>query len=311
MSFSLTLFSNVFDNRTHRVMNLDSLEKFENLLYSLSKQPGYKPKKGERKPGSPLISPSTFEEGTTRANKNVIAWNRWAALDVDDYEGTFEETIEKFRKCYFICYSTSSSTEEHPKFRVVFPLTESVPADKIRHFWHALNHEFGSVGDAQTKDLSRMYYVPAKYPDAYNFIFTNKAALLDPKALMEKHVFADAKSNSLHDKLPEHIQAKINEYRKSALTNVNITWSSYRDCPFVNKKLVLEYKTLSGGGWYHKMFKIALSISTKAMRARYPITSEEVAKLCREIDNDTGGWYKNRPLTLEASRAINFAIQNA
>ena len=307
---SLTLFRNVYDNKTHRVMNFDSLDRFEELLYSLSEQPGYKPKKGERRDGSPLITPSSFELDTTRANRNVIKWNGWAALDVDDYDGTFEDTIAKFKSNYFICYSSASSTKEKPKFRVILPLTDSVPADKIRHFWHALNHEFGSVGDAQTKDLSRMYYVPAQYPNAYNFIFTHKASLLNPTQLMDKHPFTEAFRSSFQDKMPEHIREKIAEYKKDRLTNVSIKWSSYHDCPFVSKQLVAEYRTINEGGWYHKMFQIMVSISTKALRAKYPITPDDVSKLCREIDGETGGWYKSRPLTLEAARAIDFSMKN-
>jgi len=307
---SLTLFKSIFDNKTHRKMDFNYLETFEKLLYDLSKQPGYKPKKGEYKDGSPLITPASFEKDTTRANKNVIKWNRWAALDVDEYDGTFEETIEKFKKNYFICYSSASSTKEKPKFRVILPLTESVPADKIRHFWYALNHEFGSVGDAQTKDLSRMYYVTAQYPNAYNFIFTHKEELLNPTELMKKHAFVNGFKNSFQDKMPEHIRAKIAEYKKDRLTNVSIKWDSYHDCPFVNKQLVAEYRTMSDSGWYHKMYQIMVSISTKALRAKYPISPDDVAKLCKEIDNDTGGWYKHRPLTLEASRAIDFSMKN-
>lgn len=308
--FSLTIFKNIFDNKTHRTMKFDTLESFEKLLYELSSQPGYKPKKGERKPGSALITPSSFHKDTTRSNANVIQWNGWAALDVDDYEGTFEETIEKFKKNYFICYSSASSTKEKPKFRMVLPLTEAVPADKLRHFWYALNHEFGSVGDAQTKDVSRMYYVPAQYPNAHNFIFTNKADRINPNELMDRHEFVGGFRNSFEDKMPDAIREKIAEYKKTKLTNSNYTWASYRDCPFVNKQLVLEYRNISDSGWYHKMFQIMVSISSKAMRAQYPITPEEVSKLCKEIDNDTGGWYKNRPLNLEASRAIDFSLKS-
>lgn len=307
---SLTLFKSIFDNKTHRVMKFDTLERFEKLLYDLSKQPGYKPKKGEFKDGSPLITPSSFKVNTTRANRNVVQWNGWAALDVDDYEGSFEETIAKFKSNYFICYSSASSTKEKPKFRVILPLSESVPAEKIRHFWYALNHEFGSVGDAQTKDLSRMYYVPAQYPNAFNFIFTHKGPLLSPSELMEKHTFISSLKSSFEDKMPEHIREKILEHRKDKLSNTNIRWSSYHDCPFVNKTLVMEYRTINGSGWYHKMYQMMVSISTKAIRAKYPITPEEVTALCKEIDSETGGWYKNRPMNLESARAIDFAMKN-
>lgn len=308
---SLTLFKSIFDNKTHRKMEFKSLESFEKLLYDLSKQPGYKPKKGERKDGSPLITPSSFQQGTTRANRNVIQWNGWAALDVDDYEGSFEETIEKFKKNYFICYSSASSTKEKPKFRVILPLTSSVPAEKIRHFWYALNHEFGSVGDAQTKDLSRMYYVPAQYPNAYNFIFTNKAPLLDPVELMERHNYFQAyKESQSNGQWGESVNKMLEQFKKDNLCNYNVNWNSYRDCPFINKQLITEYQVISDSGWYLKMYQIMVSIAAKAIKSNYPITPKEISALCKEIDLETGGWYKNRPLELEASRAIEYALKN-
>lgn len=307
---SLTLFKSIFDNKTHRKMEFKSLESFEKLLYDLSKQPGYKPKKSERKLGSPLITPSTFKADTTRANRNVLAWNGWAALDIDEYEGTFDEAIEKFKKYYFICYSSASSTKEKPKFRMIFPLTESIQAEKIRHFWYALNHTFGSIADAQTKDLSRMYYVPAQYPNAYNFIFTNKGDFINPTEFMSNYEYLSDFKNSFQDKMPEKIREKIIEYKKTKLTNSDIRWNSYHDCPFVNKQLLMEYRAISESGWYSKMFQIMVSISSKAIRSKYPITAEEVSKLCSQIDNETGGWYKNRPLTLEASRAIDYSLKN-
>jgi hypothetical protein len=291
-------------------MDFASFDELEELLYELSKKPGYKPKKDDRRIGSPLITPATYEMETTRANRNVVEWAGWVALDIDEYDGTFDEAIEKFKANRFVCYSSASSTKEKPKFRVVLPLTKRVPSEKIKHLWYAINHEFGSIGDAQTKDLSRMYYVPAQYPNAHNFIFTNKADRINPNELMDRHEFIGSFRNSFEDKMPDAIRKKITEYKKTKLTNSNFTWSSYRDCPFVNKQLVLEYRNISDSGWYHKMFQIMVSISSRALRSQYPITPEEISKLCKEIDNDTGGWYKNRPLNLEASRAIDFSLKN-
>ena len=59
----------------------------------------------------------------------------------------------------YFCYSTASSSLTNPKFRLVFPLTQWVNKEDIKHFWFALNKEIGDIADAQTKDLSRMYYV--------------------------------------------------------------------------------------------------------------------------------------------------------
>ena len=308
--YSLTIFNSIFDNKTHRKMSFRKWEDFEDLLYSLSKQPGYKPKKGERKDGSPLITPATYAEGTTRANRNVIEWASWVAMDIDEYEGSFEETIETFKGNRFVCYSSASSSKEKPKFRIVFPLTRNVEAEKIKHLWFAINKEYNSLGDPQTKDLSRMYYVPAQYPNAYNFIFTHDGPFLDPDNLMAKHDFVASGGNTLSDHLPEAIQEELKKHYANKLTNTNIRWSSYRNCPFVNKQLVSEYVTINESGWYHHMYRIMMSIAANAIRKRYPITPEDIESLVREIDCENGGWYKGRPVKLEAARAIDFALNS-
>ena len=306
--YSLTSFSSIFDNKTHKNMSFDSWDRFEKLLYSLSTQPGYKPKKGEFRKGSPLISPASYKSEETRKNANVVQWNRWAALDVDEYDSTFEAALRVFESYYFVCYSSASSTKAKPKFRIVLPLTDVVAAKNIRHFWYALNTEFKSLGDKQTKDLSRMYYVPAQYPGANNFIFTNKSKILDPSKLMEKHDYVDGFRNNFIDSIPEHIRKELESHRKNQLTNTNIVWSGYRDCPFVNKTMVMEYESISSSGWYSKMYQIMVSIAANAIKSKYPITPEQISRLCKEIDSGTGNWYKQRPMTMESARAINFAL---
>ena len=73
------------------------------------------------------------------ANANVVSWGGFGIVDVDDYEGSIDDIHEKYSKYKYVCYSTASSTKAHPKFRLVFPLTHQVDADKIKHFWFALN----------------------------------------------------------------------------------------------------------------------------------------------------------------------------
>ena len=310
MTYSFTIFKSIFDNKTHRRMDFGSWEEFEKLLYKLSAQPGYKPKKDERRLGSPLISPAIFEANTTRKNDNVKAWGGWAALDVDDYEGDWQDACNIFAPYKHVRYSSASSTIVKPKFRVVLPLTRVVKADEIRHLWYALNKEFNSLGDPQTKDLSRMYYVPAAYHESFHFIESNDGAFIDPSDLMNKHAFVRETRNSFMDSLPEAMRERIIEYRKESLNNRNYKWSGYRDCPFVNKDLVTKYFSLNETGWYRQMYSIMVSIAGKACRSGYPITPVEIANLCREIDTESGGWYKNRNLETESLRAIEFAVGN-
>ena len=318
MAISLTLFNSVYDNKTDKRMDFSSWEKFVQLLYNVAEMPAYKPAKGEKlakgKKASPLISPATYVDGTTRKNENVVDWGGWCALDVDDhkFEGDLENELRrKFGSYSFVCYSTSSSTQDHPKFRLVFPTSVRVEADKIRHFWFALNAEIGGIGDAQTKDLSRMYYVPGQYPGANNFIFSNDGDPVDPFELMSKHKYVEKSANSAFDRMPPAIKEAILKERKSKLVNTDISWSSYHDCPFVSRKLVEEYKTINETGWYHKMYQLMVSIASAAIRQNYPITANQIEVLCRQLDLETGGWYKNRPLQQEASRALDFVMKNA
>lgn len=311
MTYSFTIFKNIFDTKTHRRMDFGSWSSFENILYKLSKQPGYKPKKGERRDGSPLISPALFNSGESRRNANVTSWGGWAALDVDDYDGDYKDALSIFKPYQHVYYSSASSTTEKPKFRVILPCTRIVQSSEIRHLWYALNKEFNSLGDPQTKDLSRMYYVPAQYPDSFQFIESNGGQYLDPSELMSKHSFVEAtRPSSIGSSLPDHIREKILEYRKEGLVNRNFKWSGYRDCPFISRDLLNQYYAIQNGGWYKKMYSIMLSIAGRAVKSGYPINPSEIAGICREIDAETGGWYKNRDLEKEAARAIEYAVEN-
>jgi len=312
--YSLTMFKNQFDNKTHRTMEFTTWAKFESLLKGLSVKEGQKGGNNS----SPLITPAHYLPNTTRSNKSVDYWGGWAAVDVDDFFSSdsvlpvdLAPTLQDICGQYhFVCYSTASSTPNYPKFRLVFPLTDIVYADDIPHFWHALNKELHDIGDKQTKDLSRMYYVPAQYPDAFNFFFINAGQHIHPKTLMDKWTFEAPKGRNFLDKLPEKLRDEVIKYRKEQAQNTEITWVSYKDCPFFPKKLGQEYMLLSGTGWYHKMYQIMVAIAGNAVKSEYPITPKQIADLCREFDKETGNWYDNRPLEVEANSAIEYVYRN-
>ena len=312
----LTLFRNLYDNKTDKRMELSDFNEFEKLLYKLSAVE----RKGKR--DSNLISPACYKEGTNRrCNANVAYWSPWAAMDVDDHNFSAEnlkhELSDLFSSYQYICYSTASSTWDHPKFRLVFPLTESVDAERIRHFWYALNRELGDIGDPQTKDLSRMYYIPASYSGAYNFIFSyHGGSPIAPTDLMAKHQYVETRSSakSFLDRLPEAMQKEIIRHRKDSMERKSsIRWTGYRDCPYVNQNLIKEYRMIAftdNSGRYAMIYKIMVSIATNAIRDGYAITTNEIVNLIRELDMETSQRYQNRPLDVEADRALEFAYRN-
>lgn len=311
--YTLTMFRNQFDNKTHNRLEFDSWDRFVAWLYKVSKLPG---KKGG-KDSSPLISPAVFEQGTTRSNKNTTHWGSWCAVDVDEHNFTNDvevlknELVARFSEYDMVVYSTASSRADHLKFRIVFRTDEPIENERIKPFWFALNTFLDEIGDPQTKDLARMYYVPAQYPDAHSFIFEhNGGSALDVSKLIASHPYVEKTGNSFLDRLPPEMQKAVIEHRKSSMTNTQYYWTDYHDCPFFPKQLALEYKTITKTGWYHKMYQIMVATAGNAIKRGYPISAKQIAELCLQLDKDTGNWYNNRPLELEADRAVEYAYRN-
>ena len=298
----------VYDNKTHRRMDFESWDKFTLFLYKLSKR------KLNGKQDAELITPAIFKPDTTRKNENVIQWSGWAAVDVDDLviEGDLEDVLRnRFGEYDYVVYSTASSTDDHPKFRVVFNTNVPIEATKLRHFWYALNQELNEIGDAQTKDLARMYYIPADYDGANNFFYRNSGEPIDLAVLLAKWPYDDSRNaQSFLDRLPPAFREQVIEYRKGKLDNTNFVWTSYRDCPFWPKNLAAEYISISGTGWYRQMYRIMIAISGKAIEKGYPITATQIVELCRQFDIETGKWYENRPMEVEANNALEYAYKN-
>jgi len=313
MNYELTIFKNQFDNKTHRKMSLESWDNFVDLLYGLSEQEG---QKGGRN-SSPLITPAVFETDSTRSNKSTLYWGGWCCVDVDDHVypndiiSLKEQLIDDFRDYDFVCYSTAGSRSDFPKFRLVFRTDEIIERERIKAFWHAINTHLGDIGDPQTKDLARMYYVPARYPNANSFIFYhNGGNSLNVSELIAKYPYVEKTGNSFLDRLPPDMQKAVVAYRKNSLNNTNFNWVSYSDCPFWPRRLGAEYQQITGTGWYVKMYQIMVAVAGNAVKQGYPITSQQIANMCKDFDRDTGNWYENRPLTVEADRALEYIYRN-
>jgi len=302
--YSLTIFRNAYDNKTHRRMDFQQWEDFVDLLRSLSEQPV------NSKQDAQLISPAIYEVGTTRSNRNVVEWGKWAAVDVDDYTGWLHEILDRFSETNSCIYSTASSTPEQPKFRIVFDLDRRVNNEELRHFWYALNRFLGELGDPQTKDSSRMYYIPGDYKGSDSFFHTTSGDPLVVDGLLRSYPYSPPSGSGFLDNLSPEMKLKVLEHRRGKLDQTDITWRGYHDCPFVPNKMVEEYKTISETGWYSQMYRIMIAIASNAIKSKYPITASQISLLCKEIDAETGNWYENRPLEREAGGALNWAYAN-
>ena len=319
---SLTIFNNIYDNQTNQRLSFNSFQKFKHALIELSKKPGYKLKKGEyNKKSSFLISPAIYKKGTTRSNSNVEQYGGFLMIDIDKHDFGNGDIFWKnfsnsYPDIYYLCYSTPTSSFDYPKCRIVIPTNRWVEKNELNHVIFALNQKFGNLMDKQTKDVSRMFYIPGQYPESYDFFYENNGfSELNINSLLEEYPYTEEKPLSILDRLDDSTRNYILSLRKSKieLNKASCSWSSYKDCPFINKQLVDEYRSISSidnTGRYAMIYKIMVSIASLALKHKYPINEYELVQLVRELDRDTANRYQKRKLDVEASRAIEWAYRN-
>lgn len=118
---------------------------------------------GDSKNSLPLWSPTVYgpryrERGrwVCRRSSNTVAVSM-VVLDIDD--GTpLDDVLAP--GVFAIAHTSWSHTDALPKWRVIYPLAEPVPAQDWAQTWRGVAARWPSV-DPSTKDPARMYYVPA------------------------------------------------------------------------------------------------------------------------------------------------------
>lgn len=334
--FELTVFRNIYDNKTNKTLAFESLTSFELFFVNCFKKQSF-----ERKEDAKLFSPAMYQKNDTRKNDAVQYYGRWFAMDIDSF--TTSSTIEnecdvervirselfpknsELLSHRFFCYSTASARKEKIKFRLVFPLSNVVRKVNLRPFWFAMNIEMNKMIDRQTKDISRMFYSPGYYEDAFNFFWINdKESLMNPEKIIDKHTSIDenfllncqSKEGSTYiDRLPDAIANEVKKFRRNKLENnkIEYSWSGFENCPFVHRDALDEYRAIvynRATGRYHGLYRLMVSIASIAVKKGYPISSFELESLVREIDNSIDGHYKKRKISIEVDRALEFVYSN-
>lgn len=123
-------------------------------------------------------SPVTYRPGTTRARDNVEEIHA-LVLDIDHSE----LPADLLNGLEYVAHTTFRHVPEEPRWRVVLPLTHSVAGNDWPYFWLRANAYFGGCVDPQTKDGSRIFYLPSCRPGAVHEAKQQHGLLLDPASL--------------------------------------------------------------------------------------------------------------------------------
>lgn len=108
-----------------------------------------------------LWSPVEYQPGTTRANSNV---KRVFAF-VADLDGiALDDLRPRLAGWEWHAYTTYSHCADKPSWHVVLPLAAPVAARDWRRAWLTIRAWLG-MGDEQTCDASRAYFLPQRHPD--------------------------------------------------------------------------------------------------------------------------------------------------
>jgi len=155
----------------------------------------------------PCWSPASYIPGASRGNRGVETVNL-VVLDVDD--GTpFDSIRTAIEGKAALLHSSWSHTTSKPKYRVILPLVEPIPAEQWPGVWQRISAYFGGHIDPATKDAARVFYAPSKPIGADDhFVQVLEGALFDTKALPDQQTIRVVTTpKPARDADSDHVQA--------------------------------------------------------------------------------------------------------
>jgi len=104
-----------------------------------------------------MWSPVRYRLGTTRGNAGVAHFECFV-LDLDNV--AWEPVKQVLEPYEYVIHTTFSHSDTSPRYRVVLPLSEPIPADRWAETWQVCQRHFSGVNDPSVSDLARTYFVP-------------------------------------------------------------------------------------------------------------------------------------------------------
>lgn len=114
-----------------------------------------------KKEDSEWISPAILYPGATgRKIKDIEFLSPFIPLDIDTAGWTIERLRQAFHGLKCIIHTTTCSTHDHPRWRVLPMLDRGYTPEEYASVWRYFNHLTDGALDPATKDASRIAFLP-------------------------------------------------------------------------------------------------------------------------------------------------------
>lgn len=123
-----------------------------------------------------------------RRKKDCVVFRSGLTLDMDYATADIPEQIEMFFDFRCLIYSTHKHTPEHPRLRLIIPLSRNVSPDEYTAVARKVAEEIGmELFDDTTYEPSRLMYWPSTSSDG-EFVFRDiEGKILNPDTILTKY----------------------------------------------------------------------------------------------------------------------------
>jgi hypothetical protein len=117
---------------------------------------------------TPWVAPFILGNLGHRQRSNVVGCGEWIGFDVDKAGWTLSRLDRLLNGARRIVYTTTQSTPEHQRWRIIMALDRPHSIEKHEAVWRWAHAEMNGDIDPSTKDVTRLLYCPASWVGADN-----------------------------------------------------------------------------------------------------------------------------------------------
>jgi hypothetical protein len=233
---------------------------------------------------TPMISPAVYGEESTRKNANVECLGGWTAIDLDKGVVTFDEviTILDAVPVDHVVHTTTKSVPTSERMRAILPLSRDVLPHEATAFWAGCFEFFGRINDIQTKDISRIYAVPAQWDGSTpRFAARFDGNLLDvDEMITHAPVVEPPTPVSVSKTQLSKIRAALAGHGK-----LNTDGQSIYDSRVVHSRFIETYLNLPKGDHHRGLYQFMAKIAERGFYLGLAVTPSQLADYARQLDN--------------------------